>query len=166
MYDNVTEAAGRVVDQLSRRRFVGWLGKGGLALAGALGFDKLGGGAFARSQTPCAQLPPVLIPVLKGEEMKFSFCTTTKHCEGLSRAFDFLCASQVGCEQGQCAQGQFCDPKFMSADHVVGHCEPCKKVEQDCGNGELKCCCTVRVKPGFKKGTLTCPCGCVPSSSS
>jgi hypothetical protein len=161
MYDNVTEAAGRVVHQLSRRRFVGWLGKGGLALAGAFGFDKLGGGAFAKSGTPCAQihLPPILVQ--KGQDMKFTFCTTKGHCAGVSRAFENLCATQVGCGQGQCAQPKFCDSIFVAADNVFGECHPCPKAEQNCGPGELRCCCTVRVRGGFQSGTVSCGCDCV-----
>ena len=158
MYHNLTEAARRVVDQLSRRQFIGWLGKGGVALAGALGFDKLCGGAYA-SQVPCA--PPSVTTLLKGNTVPFFFCGK---CDVADITFKptLLCAFVANCV-GNCTPPAKCSASGpASLDNVHIHCRPGTRAEAlafGCVNGDV-CLCEARVRGGFPKGTITCRCAC------
>lgn len=163
MGDKVSEAAGRVVDRLSRRRFIGWVGKGGLVLGAGLGFDALRSDAFA--QPHCKSIKPAPIPILETSPRTFTLCVRAGTCEGqVGRALDRFCAREADltCLPGTCPRHprQLCEASGLSADHVASSCRSLG--QQDCAVGEEKCVCTVEVKPGFRMGKVTCQCGCNP----
>ncbi len=158
MYDNMSEAAGRVVDQLSRRRFVGWLGKGGLALAGGLCLHKLSARALGQA-TPCEQIQLPKHTLTKGQEIEYSFCTTGGH-PGAREASHQLCLheDQTSCDGRPCNTAHGCFALNTSLDNVHIDCRKAPKADQDCNPGQTKYTCTAR---GGKNGTFTCHCTCL-----
>jgi hypothetical protein len=163
MRDVIGQAAERAVGRLSRRRFIGRAGAGGLALAGFLGLDPLRSVA-ATGGTACRNIKPPPIPLAGTDTAVVTRCTARGRCEAnpATLPFNRLCGDRddAACADGRCDGGRLCEASAISANNVVGECRSVGR--EDCGEGEEKCICIFRVRRGFDRGTVHCSCGCNP----
>jgi len=159
MGEHLSDVAGRVVDTLSRRRFLRWLGAGGVTLAAGFGLDRSRAYAGPNcSAVRCAKEIQMGETIFAQEKcIPKGLVSTTCHLDGTFKAA-CLNECQTACQGSDDCRPQKCTPKLSSADNVV---EKCTNLGQsDCPQGQIKCRCEVQVRGGFDKGTLVCGCFC------
>jgi hypothetical protein len=162
MSEKVSDAAGRVVYSLSRRRFLTWVGGAGAALAAGLGLDQLGSTAFA-ARKACNRItfgrpfPGVM-----------TTCVPKDECGDISEAHRLFreCGRR---HRGECAEGEHCGehpfPEFKHCKPALSHpfslschqvpAEECRPAV--CGHNEVCCKCETTGDPPPR---LQCKCSC------
>jgi hypothetical protein len=161
MADKLSEAAGRVVGRLSRRRFLTRVGGGG-ALATGLGL-----GAFpAAAQAVQCNAMQHTIPITPGNpQVARVACVDPGHCHFASDAvLQNFCGLRTSAACGQatdCPPPHVCSPIAEAGNNVVVDCHAVGQPgARGCPPGQVLCQCTVRVRGGFPGGNVVCRCNC------
>lgn len=170
-WDKLSEAAGRFVMSLSRRKFVEKVGGACAGLAALLGLGPLLRMAFGE-QVECKKIG---IPPIKGPfEVSSQACMSIADCSGGSRASKEILGQHI-CEVAPniriCSEGtpecnpnprkpHKCRPRFEKRSKISTR--NCRSLGQlNCPAGQVCCECIVLALAGEQ---LECGCDCIPNS--
>lgn len=168
--ETMNDAARRLVDNLSRRRFVAWLGVGGAALAAGLGLNTVRSayatGTFCntiRRRIPFIRgdrLVGVIACVLPGQcgtASGIAFGEEANANKICARFFDAECA-----DANDCPPPHKCEARVESIDNLRVTCEEIGTPgKRGCPAGLVLCQCVLRVRGGPRgDGELVCRCQC------
>lgn len=159
MSDKLSSTAARAVDDLSRRRFLTWVGGGVAAVAAGLGFERLSP-AFAAG-TACDKIVLRKLPRGRGFT-NFRCVKTVEDCKPPPDAFNDLCKFFFA---STCAKGEHCPPETKCTATATGGTafEGCRSFgRQPCPHTpcptDTPICCFCEVKAGLHGAQCGCKC--------